>query len=99
MAYDQDSGNTIRKAEVILSYPEQDDDWIVGSNSEQNRNRLDLHAQNEDGDDVRNTTDHLTPDDRNAGDCDDDEDDCVLLLSPPSCSPTLNTVTANGPSR
>lgn len=79
VAYDRDSGNTIRKAEFILSYPEQDDDWIVGSNSEQNRNRLDLHAQNEDGDDVRNTTD-AAPDDRNAGDCDEDEDDCVLLL-------------------
>ena len=78
--YDKEQGNTIRKVEVILSYPQIDDDCTDITPGEGNncRNKLDIYAYNEDEDEAKNTTE--TPlDNREEGDC-DDESDCVLML-------------------
>jgi len=75
--YDKDVGNTIRKVVVELEYPQQDDDWIGGGSSSQNRNKLDIFAYNEEDEEASNTTDTAV-DSRDQGDCDDDQD-CVHL--------------------
>ena len=75
--YDKDVGNTIRKVVVELEYPQQDDDWIGGGSSSQNRNKLDIFAYNEEDEEASNTTDTAV-DSRDQGECDDDQD-CVHL--------------------
>lgn len=75
--YDRDLGNTIRKVVVELEYPKQDDDWIAGGSSQQNRNKLDSFAYNEEDDEATNTT-NTDVDSRDQGDC-DDEQDCVHM--------------------
>jgi len=76
--YDKTAGNTIQKLVAELEYPEQDDDWVVGGNAQQNRNKLDIFAYNEEDDEVSNTTE-TDPDSREDGDCNDDEQDCIHL--------------------
>ena len=80
--YDKEAGNTIRKVELILTYPQIDDDCQDVTPGEGNncRNKLDIYAYNEEDEEARNTTE--TPlDGRDHGDCDDDNDCLQLLLS------------------
>ena len=80
--YDKEAGNTIRKVELILTYPQIDDDCTDVTPGEGNncRNKLDIYAYNEEDEEARNTTE--TPlDGRDHGDCDDDNDCLQLLLS------------------
>ena len=80
VVYDKEQGNTVRKVEIILTYPQIDDDCTDITPGEGNncRNKLDIYAYNEDEDEAKNTTE--TPlDNREEGDC-DDESDCVLML-------------------
>jgi len=78
VVYDDDAGNTIVRAEFWLTYPIQDSDWVVGGDSEQNRNKLDIYIFNESDDEVWNTS--AIPDEqRTAGEC--SEDDYCLQTS------------------
>lgn len=77
--YDKEAANTVRKVIAELEYPQQDDDWIAGGSSAQNRNKLDIYAFNEEDEEASNTTD-TEPDSRDDGDCNDDEQDCIHLL-------------------
>jgi len=82
VVYDKDQGNTIRKVEVILTYPQIDDDCqdITPGEGNNCRNKIDIYAYNEEDEEARNTTE--TPlDSREHGDCDDDNDCLQLLLS------------------
>jgi len=76
--YDKDVGNTISKATAELEYPQEDDDWVASPGSS-NRNKLDIYAFNEEDDEASNTS-ATEPDSRDAGDCNDDEQDCVHLI-------------------
>ena len=82
VVYDKEQGNTIRKVELILTYPQIDDDCYDATPGEGNncRNKLDIYAYNEEEEEARNTTE--TPiDGRDHGECDDDNDCLQLLLS------------------
>jgi len=50
--YDRDTNNKIKKVDILLIYPTQDDDWVVGSGD----NVLNIHMFNETGEEVLNTT-------------------------------------------
>ncbi len=91
--YDKETGNTIRKVEVILTYPKMEDDQCVDvtpGEGDNCRNKLDIFAYNEEDEEAKNTTE--TPlDGREHGDCSDD-DDCVhMLLSTYMFSETEST--------
>jgi PKD repeat protein len=75
VGYDSDTGNTMRYVKIQLTYPQEDDDWVVGGG--QSSNRLDVYAYNATGEEVANST-YLGDDDRTAGDC-SDQDRCVEL--------------------
>jgi len=80
--YDTDSGNTIRKAQMELIYPQQDDDGACANPSFPCRNKLDLYgfnSSNKDSkdEDAQNTSDTAL-EDRQAGDC-PSEMDCIWL--------------------
>jgi hypothetical protein len=80
VTYDSDSGNTIRKAQMELIYPQQDDDCILGETA--CRNKLDLYgfnSSNKDSkdEDAQNTSDTAL-EDRQDGDC-PSEMDCIWL--------------------
>ena len=81
IVYDKETGNTIRKVEVILTYPKMEDDQCVDvtpGDGDNCRNKLDIFAYNEEEEEAKNTTE--TPlDGREHGDCSDD-DDCVHML-------------------
>ena len=78
VSYNIDSGNKLRRVQAELTYPEHDDDWVVGS--EQSRNMLDLLAYDSEGEYITGTNQTAPdPDTRNHGDCDDENDDCVWL--------------------
>jgi PKD repeat protein len=77
VVYDRDQGNTIRKVETILTYPQVDDDCVLGDN--QCANTLNLYAFNEEDDEAANTSE-TDNENRDAGECDDDENYCVMLL-------------------
>jgi len=77
VVYDRDQGNTIRKVETILTYPQIDDDCLLGDS--QCGNTLDIFAFNEEDEEATNTTETAN-ENRDAGDCDDDENYCVMLL-------------------
>ena len=77
VVYDSDSSNTIRKAVGELVYPKQDGDCTPIPNSNNCRAKLDVYAFNEDGDEAANTS-TLGEDQRDFGECSDD-DDCVHL--------------------
>ena len=77
VVYDRDQGNTIRKVETILTYPQIDDDCFLGDS--QCGNTLDIFAFNEEDEEATNTTETAN-ENRDAGDCDDDENYCVMLL-------------------
>jgi len=83
VVYDKDQGNTIRKVEVILTYPKMEDDQCVDvtpGDGDNCRNKLDIYAYNEEDEEAKNTTE--TPlDGRDEGDCDDDNDCVPMLLS------------------
>ena len=74
VVYDKELGNTIRKVEAILIYPQIDDDCQDVTPGEGNncRNKLDIFAYNEEEEEARNTTE----DSRDPDWCDDDND-CV----------------------
>lgn len=76
VVYDRDQGNTIRKVEAILTYPQIDDDCVLGDN--QCGNTLNLYAFNEEDEEASNTSDTAN-ENRDEGDCDSDNY-CVLLL-------------------
>jgi len=76
VVYDRDQGNTIRKVESILTYPQIDDDCVLGDN--QCGNTLNLYAFNEEEEEAANTSDTAN-ENRDEGDC-DSENYCVLLL-------------------
>ena len=73
VVYDRDQGNTIRKVEAILTYPQLDDDQFTDV-----ENTLNLYAFNEEDDEASNTSDTAN-ENRDEGDCDSDNY-CVLLL-------------------
>ena len=82
VTYDTDSGNTIRKAQMELIYPQQDDDGACANPSVPCRNKLDLYgfnSSNKDSkdEDAQNTSDTAL-EDRQAGDC-PSEMDCIWL--------------------
>ena len=77
VVYDRDQGNTIRKVETILTYPQVDDDCVLGDS--QCANTLNLYAFNEEDDEAANTSE-TDNENRDAGECDDDENYCVMLL-------------------
>ena len=77
--YNKETANTVRKVVAELEYPQQDDDWIAGGSSQQNRNVLDIYAFNEEDEEASNTS-GTEPDSRDDGDCNDDEQDCIHLL-------------------
>ena len=74
VVYDRDQGNTIRKVETILTYPQVDGDQLVGDAE----NTLNLYAFNEEDEEASNTSDTAN-ENRDEGDC-DDENYCVMLL-------------------
>ena len=74
VVYDRDQGNTIRKVETILTYPQLDDDQFTDV-----ENTLNLYAFNEEDEEASNTSETAN-ENRDAGDCDDDENYCVMLL-------------------
>lgn len=76
VVYDRDQGNTIRKVETILTYPQLDGDQPFGNDVE---NILNLYAFNEEDEEASNTSETAN-ENRDAGDCDDDENYCVMLL-------------------
>ena len=76
VVYDRDQGNTIRKVESILTYPQIDDDCVLGDN--QCGNTLNIYAFNEEDEEASNTSDTAN-ENRDEGDCDSDNY-CVLLL-------------------
>ena len=73
VVYDRDQGNTIRKVEAILTYPQLDDDQFTDV-----ENTLNLYAFNEEDEEASNTSDTAN-ENRDEGDCDSDNY-CVLLL-------------------
>ena len=75
VVYDRDLGNTIRKVESILTYPQLDGDQPFGNDVE---NTLNLYAFNEEEEEAANTSDTAN-ENRDEGDC-DSENYCVLLL-------------------
>ena len=80
VTYDTDSGNTIRKAQIELIYPQQDEDCVLGETA--CRNKLDLYgfnSSNKDSkdEDAQNTSDTAL-EDRQNGDC-NEEKDCLWL--------------------
>jgi hypothetical protein len=75
VVYDRDQGNTIRKVETILTYPQLDGDQPFGNDVE---NTLNLYAFNEEEEEAANTSDTAN-ENRDEGDC-DSENYCVLLL-------------------
>ena len=74
VVYDRDQGNTIRKVEAILTYPQLDDDQQFTDVE----NTLNLYAFNEEDEEASNTSDTAN-ENRDEGDCDSDNY-CVLLL-------------------
>ena len=79
IVYDKDKGNTIRKAVGELTYPQQDGDCtpvFVGATN--CRAKLDIYAFNEEDEEATNTTETAN-ENRDAGDCDDDENYCVCI--------------------
>ncbi|MCH1460984.1 MAG: PKD domain-containing protein, partial [Candidatus Poseidonia sp.] len=54
--YNKETANTVRKVVAELEYPQQDDDWIAGGSSQQNRNVLDIYAFNEEDEEASNTS-------------------------------------------
>lgn len=75
VTFDSDTGNTIKRTEVWLTYPKEDDDWIAGGSSDSNRNRLDLYVYNDTDEEVGNTS-GIELASRTYGDC-SDENDCL----------------------
>ena len=75
VVYDRDQGNTIRKVETILTYPQLDGDQPFGNDVE---NTLNLYAFNEEEEEAANTSDTAN-ENRDEGDC-DSENYCVSLL-------------------
>jgi len=81
VTYNSDTGNTIRYAKIQFTYPQQDDDWVIGG--DQSSNKLDAYVYNgsqsdADTEEVANST-YLEDNQRTAGDCDEEEDRCVDL--------------------
>ena len=78
--YDQDQGNTIRKVVGELTYPKIDADCTDITPGEGNncRAKLDLHAFNEEDEEATNTS-NTGVDQREDGDCNSDDNDCVHL--------------------
>ena len=74
VVYDRDQGNTIRKVEAILTYPQLDNDQQFTDVE----NTLNLYAFNEEDEEASNTSDTAN-ENRDEGDCDSDNY-CVLLL-------------------
>ena len=74
VVYDRDQGNTIRKVEAILTYPQLDNDQQFTDVE----NILNLYAFNEEDEEASNTSDTAN-ENRDEGDCDSDNY-CVLLL-------------------
>jgi hypothetical protein len=77
VVYDRDSGNTIRKAIAEVTYPQQDDDWVVGGGQTQNNNRLEIYVLDEENEEVVNSSE-IGDDQREDGECDSD-DYCLSL--------------------
>jgi len=78
VSYNTESNNKLRRIQAELTYPEHDDDWVVGS--EQSRNQLDLLVFDSEEEYISGTNQTAPdPDTRNHGDCDDENDDCVWL--------------------
>ena len=82
VTYDTDLGNTIRKAQIELIYPQQDDDGACAADTVPCRNQLDLYGFNSSNidskdEDAQNTSETAL-DDRQAGDC-PSEMDCIWL--------------------
>ena len=75
--YDEDSGNTIKRAEGLLVYPKEDSDCtdVVPGEGSNCRAKLDLHGFNSTDEEAGNTSSYPV-DQRNYGDCDSDTD-CV----------------------
>ena len=78
--YDQDIGNTIRKVVGELTYPKIDSDCTDITPGEGNncRAKLDLHAFNEEDEEATNTS-NTALDQRDDGNCNSDDNDCVHL--------------------
>lgn len=76
---DQDSGNTIKRAEGLLVYPKEDSDCtdVVPGEGSNCRAKLDLHGFNSTDEEADNTSSYPV-EQRNYGDCDSDTD-CVYL--------------------
>ena len=56
--YDKEASNTIRKVELILTYPQIDDDCqdVTPESEGNNCHKLDIYAYNEEDEEARNTT-------------------------------------------
>ena len=78
--YDNDEGNTIRKVVGELTYPQIDSDCrdITPGEGNNCRAKLDIHAFNEDDDEASNTS-SKDVEQRNDGECNEDDNDCVHL--------------------
>ncbi len=79
LSYDEDVKNTIRYVKLKLTYPKLDDaaDYAPGTPDSFRANRLELYARNATDEDVANTTGY-SDEDRDAGECSDD-DYCIWL--------------------
>ena len=79
--YDQDSKNTIRKVVGELTYPKIDGDCrdiAPGQDRNNCRAEMNLHAFNEDDDEAANTS-NTALSERDDGDCNTEDNDCVHL--------------------
>ena len=78
VVYDNDNGNTIRKAVGELTYPKIDGDCTnIGTNN--CRAKLDVYAFNEEDEEASNTSDTGLDQRSDCDDCDEDDNDCVFL--------------------
>ena len=71
VGYDQDTGNTMRYVKIQVTYPIEDDDWVVGSGN----NRLDAYVYNETEEECSPNcnTSAYADGDQAFGDCSDDD--------------------------
>ena len=72
VVYDDESGNTIVRAEFWLTYPQRDADQLF-QQGESDRNKLDIYIFNESDDEVWNTS-AIPLEQRTAGECSEDND-------------------------
>ena len=80
--YDDETENTIVRAEFWLTYPKEDGDWIAGSGD----NKLDIYVFNETDEEVFNTSSYPQGEDdtaglRSKGDCSEDNDCLQVSIS------------------